>query len=141
MERFKESSGFVHDKVPENTWLNVKQHFWETYGGPWRYNQVIGWMRFYILGSQIRGELWLMVGKRFHRKSHNQIRWIGKVFEIHSFPDESSEQIFERIEQEFEELQNKWRRKGRVMDLECFRTLAPCIDWRKLVDMRDKKEL
>ena len=82
-----------------------------------------------------------MVGKRFHRKSHNQIRWIGKVFEIHSFPDESSEQIFERIEQEFEELQNKWRRKGRVMDLECFRTLAPCIDWRKLVDMRDKKEL
>ena len=140
-ERLEELSGFKRDKFPETSRLNTEQHFWETYGGPWHYNQVIGWMRLHILGSQIRGELWWMVGKRFHRKSRNQIKCLGKAFEIHFFPDESSEQIFARIEQEFEQFQNKWRRKGRIMDLECFRTLASCIDWRKLVDMRDKKEL
>lgn len=138
-EQFKELSGHAHNDIPKTTRLNSEQSFWETYCGPWRYNQVFGWMRLYILGSQVRGDLWRMVGKRFHRKTRNQIRPLGKAFEIDFFSDESSEQILAKVEQKLEQFQKKWRKKKRVLDLECFRTLSSCINWRKLVDMEDKE--
>lgn len=131
-------SGFTHDQVIDNIRMQVEQHFWETYGGPWQYNQVIGWVRLYVLGSQIRGDLWEMTGKRLHRKSRNQIRHLGKAFEISFTPDESSEQIRDKIEEELERIQNEWGKKKRILDLQCFRTIASCIDWRKLMDIRDK---
>lgn len=31
---------------------------------PWRYNEIIGWIRLYILGPQIRGELWFLKAKK-----------------------------------------------------------------------------
>jgi len=131
-------SGFTRAQLSKNIRIQVEQHFWETYGGPWHYNQVIGWIRLYVLGSQLRGDLWRMTGKRFNRKSRNQIRLLGKVFKINFTRDESSEQIRVKIEQELERLKNKWCKKKRFLDLQCFQTLASCIDWRKLLDMRDK---
>lgn len=133
-------SGFTREQVNDNNRIHEEQHFWEIYGGPWQYNQVIGWIRLSVLGSQLRGYLWNMTGKRFRRKSRNQIKRIGKVFEIDVTPDESSEQIRVKIEQELERLQKEWCKKKRFLDLECFRSLTPCIDWRKLMDMKDKTE-
>ena len=31
---------------------------------PWRFNEVVGWIRLYRYGSQIRGELWFVRSKR-----------------------------------------------------------------------------
>jgi len=140
LEQFHKLSGFPHEQIPA-TCLHVKQHFWETYGGPWQYNQVVGWVRLYVLGSQLRGDLWKMTGKRLHRKSRNQIRLLGKAFEISLTPDESSEQIRAKIEEELQRLQNELSKKKRVLDMQCFRTIASCIDWRKLVDIRYKTDV
>lgn len=140
LEQFQKLSGFTRDPVIDNTRIHDKQYFWENYGGPWQYNQVIGWVRLYVLGSQLRGDLWMMTGKRLHRKSRNQIRHVGKAFEIDFTPDESSAQIRSKLEQELERLQKEWCKKKRFLDLECFRCLAPCIDWRKLMGMKDKTE-
>ncbi len=135
-KRLEIFSKFKYDGI-EDTVLHATQHFWETYGGPWHYNQVIGWVRLYILGTQIRGELYWMAGKRFSRKTRNQIRLLGKAFEAHVFPNYSSEQILTRVEQELRRLQKEYHRKGRTMDLECFQVLAASIDWRKLVDTKN----
>ena len=133
-ENFAQLSGYTRDNIPETSRLHVEQHFWETYGGPWHYNQVIGWVRLYILGLQVRGDLWRMVGKRYTRKSRNQIRLIGKILEIHFGRSESSEEILTRVEQRLQLIRNEWHKSKRVLDLECFQTLAPCINWRALLD-------
>ncbi len=131
-------SGFARNPIIKNTSIHDKQHFWENYGGPWQYNQVIGWVRLYVLGSQLRGDLWMMTGKRLHRKSHNPIRRVRDDFEIDIIPDESSAQILSKLEQELKHLQKSLYKKRRFLDLECFQSLAPFIDWRKLIDMKDK---
>ncbi len=125
-------SAFACEPTPEIL-LPAQQRFWETYGGPWQYNQVIGWIRLYVLGSQIRGDLWKMTGKRLQRKSRNQINRVGKIFEIDFTPDESSEEIHAKIEAELKQVQNGCAKKKQVLDLQCFRTIATCVDWRKLV--------
>lgn len=82
----------------------------------------------------------MMTGKRLHRKSRNPIRRVGDDFEIDITPDESSAQIRAKLEQELKRLQKALYKKKRFLDLECFRILSPCIDWRKLMDMKDKTE-
>jgi len=129
LEQSQKLSGFIRDI--DNTRIHDKQSFWENYGGPWQYNQIVGWIRLYILGSQLRGDLWMMTGKRLYRKSRNQIQLVGKVFETDITPDESSTQIRTKLEQELEYLQKKLCKKKRFLDLECFQCLAPNIDWRK----------
>lgn len=83
----------------------------------------------------------MMTGKRLHRKSRNQIRHVGKDFEIDFTPDESSAQIRAKLEHELKVLQKGLYKKKRFLDLECFRCLAPCIDWRKIMHMKDKTEV
>lgn len=43
-------------------------HFWKRYGGPWQFNQAVGWIRLYLLGNQFRGELWFISAKSLVRR-------------------------------------------------------------------------
>jgi len=133
LQNFQELSCLSLDKIPESNLLYTKQHFWETYGGPWNYNQVIGWIRLFIFGSQIRGELWKMTGKNFTRKTRNQIQFMGKIFEIDCITGENSEQILKKLDNELDQIQKGLGKKKRILDLQCFKNLASYIDWRKLV--------
>ena len=140
LDKLQKLSSFASNPVTDDTRIHDEQHFWENYGCPWQFNQVVGWIRLYILGSQLRGNLCMMKGKRLHRKSHNQIKRTGKVFEVDIFPDESSIQIRTRLEQELKRLQKVLYKKKRFLNLECFQNLAPCIDWRKLMHMKGQTD-
>jgi len=141
LKKFQELSGLALNKIPESNLLHTEQHFWENYGGPWNYNQVIGWIRLYIFGSQIRGELWKMVGKKFTRKTRNQFQFIGKIIEIDCMTEDNSEQILEKVENELDRIKKELIKKKRSLDLQCFKNLASYIDWRKLMDNKKGKEI
>ena len=130
---FETSGGVPPERAPHSySW--AEQRFFEKYGC-WRYNQAIGWIRLYILGSQIRGEYYFVEAKRIRLLMKKTFSWRGKVFELHFFPEDSSKKICREVESELEQLRNEKPFKGRHIDLEAFREIAPFINWRKLIEI------
>jgi len=117
--------------LPEHLRMSLEQHFWDTYGGPWRFNQVVGWLRLYVLGHQIRGELWMSASKRFTRNGRRRFRHVGKAFEMHCGKRQSPDEIRSEIQDELLRFRREHRRLH--LDLECFDRLAPTVDWNRLV--------
>ncbi len=45
----------------------MRSHLFDSYGGVWRYIEIIGYVRLHLLGTQIRGEYWRVNKKRIVR--------------------------------------------------------------------------
>ena len=45
----------------------ARDHFWQLYGGCWRYNEIIGYVRLHFFGSQLRGEYFSVTARRIVR--------------------------------------------------------------------------
>ena len=45
----------------------IENHFHLYQWYPWRFNDIVGWLRLYRLGSQVRGELWFTNAKKIRR--------------------------------------------------------------------------
>lgn len=119
--------------VGESIQNSVEQHFWETYGMPWRYNQAVGWMRVFVLGSQVRGELWFTDAEKLTRHpQQRKIRLQGKAFEIPTLPEETSDQILAEVRKEILSATKVIRKSALVCDLECFDNVAPLLNWKAL---------
>ncbi|MGH8544423.1 MAG: hypothetical protein ACREX3_12515 [Gammaproteobacteria bacterium] len=106
---------------------------WEKSMGPWRFNQIVGWVRVYRLGNKLQGEHWSIKAKRFSWQLRKK-RFIhhGKAFEIWPSDEETSEQIFNRLGQRLRRFKKELR--GPVIDLESFENLGRFVDWRRLID-------
>lgn len=111
----------------------MRDHLQQTYGGPWRYNEVIGHLRLHILGSQIRAEYWCIAAKRI-------VRTRRKIFfprDLKLVPEQelpiygSSENIYQAILAHVERCKKKL--KDRYVDTETLTALGPFIDWHALV--------
>ena len=112
----------------------VRDRYWASYGAPWRFNQVVGWVRLFWLGSQLRGDLWLVRARRYSRRmAHKQFTLEGKAFEIWIDEDEADSEILAQLRQEFVELERAFKSRRLVLDLECFDNLAPHVRWRTLM--------
>lgn len=122
------------DEIPESYVAGVQRLFESSVWYPWRYNEIIGWIRLFALGFQIRGEYWFIRAKRIRRDlRRKRVYYSGKTFE-HSFhPDESAAKIYEEICRELERLQDERPFKGRHLDLDTFRTIGSFIKWRQLI--------
>jgi hypothetical protein len=57
--------GATKEDAP-HTYSVAEQHFLRKYGN-WRFTQSIGWIRIYVLGTQIRGEAWVLDAKHARR--------------------------------------------------------------------------
>src|SRR5947209_66451 len=66
LEKLSALTGISREKAL-NLWRDIEEHFWATYGGPWEFNQTIGWIRLYAEGSYIGGNLWWVNAKRIRR--------------------------------------------------------------------------
>ena len=73
--------------------MSTEQHFWERYGCPWRFNQVVGWLRLVTRGHEVCGELWPADAKRFSRCVLWRFPLLGKAFEIHFWPEQLPAEI------------------------------------------------
>jgi hypothetical protein len=106
---------------------------WEKSMGPWRFNQVVGWVRVYRDGDMLKGEYWSIkanrVGWQLRKK---QLVPQGKAFEIWPGSRETSAQIFNRMHQRLRTFETELR--GRVIDFESFENLGRFVDWRRLIN-------
>ncbi len=113
--------------------LLIESTFWKNYIAPWRYNQIVGWIRIYKLESQIRGELWFINAKRFSRNLRKkQFSLHGEAFEISIWPEQNSNQIFKSILKACIGFRNNFIRNI-FLDMENFNELGKYVDWRKLM--------
>jgi len=100
---------------------------------PWRYNEVIGWIRLYALGNQARGELWFTNAKRIRRDlKSKKIFYVGKAFERTIFKSQSSNEIFKTICDELVAQKKETPIKGRYLDTKMFHRTGKFINWRQL---------
>lgn len=131
---FEQKSGYP---LTDHLRTSLIDGFWRSYIAPWRFNQVVGWLRLYKLGSQLRGELWRMNAKRAGRQlTKKQFSLKGKAFDVHIYPEASSTDIHRELLQGITAFSKELTR-GEVLDLETFSSLAPFVDWQQLMHARE----
>ena len=100
-----------------------RDHLEKTYGGPWDFNEIVGYIRLHFLGSQIRGELWTRQ-KLFLYQTH-------KVVPEKDIPfPASNEEIYRIICEYLEDAEKELN--GRFVDTSTFERLGRYIDWNTL---------
>jgi hypothetical protein len=126
------SGGVSREQAPD-TYAWAEERLFKEYGC-WRYNQAIGWIRLYVLGTQIRGAYYFVDAKQIRLLMKNKkFVWYGKAFELHFYPKDSSAKIYNEVRAELEALHNERPFKGRHIDLEAFYGAGEFINWRKLL--------
>ena len=106
----------------------------KSYGGTWEYNEIIGYIRLYFLGTQIRGEYWGVNSKRVVRTRKKILEcktWkLASEIDLHQEPDSLS--IFSKIMEYLGKCQKEL--KGRYIDTENLKTIGPYVDWKSLLE-------
>ena len=129
------ASGASRDKAPE-TFRNAEDHFRSTYGGPWTFNQVVGWIRLYAAGSHVGAHLWWVTGKRLQRKMRKTfyLTTHSNALATYFTPRDNSEAIFAGTLERLEAVAHMPPLKGRYVDLRVLRNVGPFINWRALLN-------
>ena len=101
--------------------------------GVWDFNEIIGYIRLYFSGSQIRGEYWQMKGQKIRRTRRKIFeRRTGKLAVEVDVPGQSTDQVICELIRSYlagcaKEL------KGRHLDTSRFDATAPYVRWRDLL--------
>jgi len=101
-------------------------------GREWQFNEIIGYIRLYFYGRQVRGEWWRVNRKRvvrsrnklFTRREHNV------VHEEFIENDSTSKQIYQSILAYLKRAQDDKRLKRFYADTSVFERLGPHVDWK-----------
>jgi len=113
---------------------SAEELYRKAHGRPWRFNFIIGWIRIYILGSQIRGEIWLVKAQRIQPNTRRPIKNDGKIFELHFSQNDSSATIFAELSEALARAQKSKELRKRYLDTETFENIGPYVEWKKLID-------
>lgn len=111
---------------------SARAHLIDVFGGCWRFNEIVGYIRLYFLGSQIRGEYFAVAKKRLVRSRTKRFDWrshklAGEVDIEHPITESS---ILTAIRKYLVRCQRELPR--RTIDAEAFDVLAHHIRWRDL---------
>lgn len=111
----------------------VRDHLVKSYGGAWNYNEIIGFLRLYLLGSQVRAEYWRVGVKQVVRsRTKIFVLWDIKVVPETEIPMQgTSDEIFRAVIGHLEDCKRALR--GRYVDATTLKSLGPYIDWRALL--------
>ncbi|MBA2587607.1 MAG: hypothetical protein H0U98_03185 [Alphaproteobacteria bacterium] len=129
---FPSTEDWKSDASARGRSLALQGHLENSYGGPWRFNEVIGHIRLNFLGSQIRGEYFGVSAKRVLRtrkklflyKTHKLAPEVSLPFKA------SNNQIWDAVQEYIEDCRSELR--GRYVDAELLSTIGPHIDWQKI---------
>ncbi len=105
-------------------------------GGPWEFNQVVGWLRIFAEGHTIGCHQWWVDAKRLNRRMRNKRLYLTTYSDVLGawFPRETSAEIFDTLLDRLMKIAVGRRYKNRYVDLDVFRRVGPFIDWRGLLD-------
>lgn len=103
------------------------------YGGDWRYNEIIGFLRFYRYGqNQIRCEYWETDAKIKVRTRKKQYYQVSDSYCAEKFaPNSSNEELAKTMKSAVEHCEQRLKR--RVLDRELFDATVELIDWKALL--------
>lgn len=97
-------------------------------------NEIIGYIRLYFFGNQIRGEYWAVNSKRVvktRKKILEYKTWkLALEIDLHWEPDSSS--IFLQILKYLERCQKKL--KGRYIDTCNFKAIGSYVNWKSMFE-------
>ncbi len=115
------------EKPEENA--GIRGALARSYGGCWRYNEIIGYIRLHFLGTQIRGEWYSVKRKRIVRTRTKTLEYRHWKLapEIEVPDDATSSEIFELVLDYVVACRKEL--KGRYIDSEMLEFLGPHIDW------------
>jgi hypothetical protein len=120
-----------NDNPREN--MGFRDHLGRIYGGCWRFNETIGFIRLHFLGSQIRGDYFSVVRKRIVRtrtKTFEYRTW-KLAPEIDLPAHGSNEDIFRTVLEYLSDCRNELPR--RYIDAGLLEFIGPYIDWKRLL--------
>lgn len=105
-------------------------------GGPWQFNQIVGWFRLFAEGCTIGCHPWWVDAKRLSRKMQNKRMYLKTYSDIlHArFSEESSTEIYIKLIERLIILAKEPKYKNRYVDLNVFYRIGPYIDWRAILE-------
>lgn len=130
---FNDDSDLIKQAYENDPELKIQweSHFRKSYGGAWEFNEIIGHVKLYFFGSQIRGEYWAVNAKRITRSRKKQFEYkTHKLSYALSIRDKSSIGILTTLREYIANCQKEL--KSRHLDTREFETLAPHINWESL---------
>ena len=118
-----------------------KNHFWEIYGGCWRFNEIIGFIRLHFFFTQIRGEYWRVTAKKILRTRKKHFAFFDpKVTFEEEIPARSTNaEIFALIQKYLARAQNERHLKRFHIDKSVFENIGRHIDWNGM--MKDEQTI
>lgn len=100
---------------------------------PWRYNEIVGWVRLELSGNKLTGELWYVKNKVSRKLIKKRYYYQGKAFEVFLNHINSQSEIAEAVFHSFIEW---WKTsmyfKQRYIDINELRTGLSFIDWSRV---------
>lgn len=111
----------------------LRGHIAIKYGGSWQFNEIVGYIRLFFLGSQVRGEYFAIGQKRICRTRRKifELKSLNLVPEVEISDFTSNAAILAAV---LEYLSNcRKKLKGRHVDSEIFANLSRFIDWQSVL--------
>lgn len=127
----RKSRQAFYESKPDNK-INFEHHLHKSFGGPWIFNEVVGYIRLHFLGTQVRGELWMVDRKRIVKSRKKLILLQSeKVSYEEQIPfNASNEQVYRAILVYLNRAKKEL--EGRVVDTTLFERLGQFVDWNAL---------
>ena len=115
-----------------------EDHHFRTYG-PWRFNEIIGYIRLYFLSTQIRGEYFSAEKKR-NGLSRNRVfkfQTDKLAIEKNLWRSQSNEEIFEEVVSYLDRCEKELN-KNRYVDRKVLLEIGRFVDWRGMLGWEPK---
>lgn len=93
---------------------------------PWIFNQIVGWLRLYVIGTSIKAEYYIIKDKQFSYQ--------GRAFELNPKNSDSSTNIYENIRNKIMKINSEKPFKGHYIDIEKFCNIGPYVNWRAVLN-------
>ena len=108
---------------------SMRAHLDKAFGGMWRYNEIVGYIRMYFLGSQVRGMLFMVDVKKIMKTRKKLLVYkTDKVVYEQQLPHpRTNENIWQAILDYLDRAKREL--KPRVIDTELFERIGPFVDW------------
>lgn len=108
----------------------------KTYGGDWEFNEIIGYIKLYFMGTQVRGEYWSTDSKRKIRTRKKQFEY--KTHKLHAETEIRKKTNAGVLAAVHEYLDGcKKEVKSGYIDLREFEALKNHLDWKSLFESKN----
>lgn len=121
----------------------AEEAFIKSYGGKWEFNEILGYIKLHILGTQVRGEYYENDKKRHVKTRIKQFTYITHklAIEVELPLQKNNTSIYLAILNYLGRCAKDKKLRNRFVDISYFKKIGPYIDWLKLINEQNKMEI